>query len=115
MNAYPTATSIKITWSSPPTDGVLQFEYTLSDNLYWDLSDIDGSAPKVVGSPFYNENVKLTPTGDGAGVSPCMAIVCPPGTLCQEAYNESDNSVTNVSYSVLDVDALEMRVYGADC
>ena len=115
MNAYPTATSIKITWSSPPTDGVLQFEYTLSDNLYWDLSDIDGSAPKVVGSPFYNENVKLTPTGDGAGVSPCMAIVCPPGTLCQEAYNKSDDSATKVRYSVLDVDALEMRVYGADC
>jgi len=94
----PQGTSIKIalgdnTWLS----GVLQFEYTLADNLYWDLSDLDGAGSGVVGSPFLNQNVKVSPTGNGAEQNSCIQIRCPAGTLCAGAYNDPNQMATNVS------------------
>jgi hypothetical protein len=115
LNTYPTSTSIKINLG-PPSAAILQFEYSLwSNDLFYDLSDIDGTAPGIVGSPFYNENVKLTPTGNNAGVDVCVEIVCPMGSLCEEAYNESADVATKVGYPAWAVGAFEIGVYEVDC
>jgi len=95
-----------------PHHGILQFEYTLTDKIWIDLSNIDGTNNAVSGSPFGDENVQVTESGDGANQDACQQIVCakrPPGApvFCPEAYNKSDdNTVVRVSvflqYFVLD-------------
>ncbi len=64
--------------------------------LYWDLSDLDGSGPGLVGTPFYNYNVKVSPTGDGQGAGTCLQIKCPSGKVCLDAYQSPDEAKTRV-------------------
>lgn len=85
-------TSIKI--SNVNNAGILQFEYTVSDNLCWDLSDIDGAGSASAGSPFFNENVQVTPTGNGVGQGTCSQLKCPNGEICANAYNSPDEVKT---------------------
>ncbi|PQE03445.1 Antigenic thaumatin protein [Rutstroemia sp. NJR-2017a BBW] len=93
-------TSIKIAkvsnWSTQPP--VLQFEYSWTvgqyAGLYWDLSDLDGSGSGLVGSPFTQDNVKISPTGAGTGSGSCLVLKCPSGALCKDAYNVPDQTAT---------------------
>ncbi|TGO18087.1 hypothetical protein BTUL_0012g00310 [Botrytis tulipae] len=93
-------TSIKIAktsnWKTTPS--VLQFEYAWTtgqySSLYWDLSDLDGSGAGLVGTPFMNDNVKITPTGTGSGSGTCVKLKCPAGALCKDAYNTPDQTAT---------------------
>ncbi|KAK3937133.1 hypothetical protein QBC46DRAFT_417090 [Diplogelasinospora grovesii] len=76
--------------------GILQYEYTWApgDGLYWDLSDLDGSGPGLVGTPFAHDNVKIGPTGAGEGQGTCVKIRCAAGQLCRNAYQTPDDSDT---------------------
>lgn len=88
-------TSVKIATNPMMKNGILQFEYTTANNVfYWDLSDLDGAGPNAVGSPFFNHNVKVSPTGAGLGQGTCQQIRCPKGTLCQGAYNAPEETKT---------------------
>ncbi len=70
---------------------VTQFEYTLTGgNLWYDLSDINGN-------PFFNDNVKVTPTGRVSNHDRCIKLRCPAGHVCQDAYNApKDDWATHV-------------------
>ena len=89
--------------SDYPHNGILQFEYTLTDMIWIDLSNIDGTNNAVAGSPFADQNVQVTESGDGANQKDCLEIECPkhvPGTPvgCADAYNNPDqNQVVRVS------------------
>lgn len=89
-------TSVKI--ARYPGGGVLQLEYSQSDHLYWDLSDLDGGGAGVVVSPFRDAHVRLTPTGNGVdeGVNKCWALDCPAGQTCQESYQDPNQEATRV-------------------
>jgi hypothetical protein len=89
-----TGTSLKIGRDSSPQAPILQFEYTASDNLYFDLSNIDGAGPARTGSPFYWENVKLSPTGNGEGQGTCVKIRCRSGQVCVNAYQAPEDPNT---------------------
>lgn len=43
-------------------------------DVWWDLSNIDGSGPGTPGEPFGDGNVKVVPVGKGAGTGSCNAI-----------------------------------------
>lgn len=90
-------TSVKIS-KDGVASGILQFEYTVAagvyGGLYWDLSDIDGSAPGLAGTPFANDNVGVSPTGNGVGVGTCVAIRCAAGTVCLDSYQVPDDPNT---------------------
>ncbi len=82
-------TSVKISKNDEGFgSGILQFEYTYAtrDGLYWDLSDLDGRGPGLVGTPFFNDNVKLSPTGNGEGRGTCVKIRCRAGQVCLDSY-----------------------------
>ncbi len=66
--------------------GILQFEYTKNDALWWDLSDLDGRGPSLVGTPFRGDNVKVSPTGNGSGQNTCLKIRCQAGQVCLDSY-----------------------------
>jgi hypothetical protein len=84
------------------SQGALQFEYTISpDGIYWDLSDLDGRGPGLVGTPFSHDNVKVSPTGAGAGEGTCVKIRCPANTLCVDSYQSSDEAKTRVGPSYI--------------
>ncbi|CAM1501405.1 Fc.00g105670.m01.CDS01 [Cosmosporella sp. VM-42] len=85
-------TSMKI--SKPGVAGVLQFEYAVSDGIYWDLSDLDGDGPGLVGTPFGYDNVKVTPTGNGFGSGTCLKIHCRAGQTCLDSYQHPDDKNT---------------------
>jgi hypothetical protein len=87
-------TAVKL--SPEDAAGVLQFEYTFSDNMYWDLSDLDGGGAGVVTSPFRDWNVVVTPTGNGAseGGNGCSPIFCEAGQTCEESYQYPDQAAT---------------------
>ncbi|KAI9744820.1 MAG: hypothetical protein M1818_001745 [Claussenomyces sp. TS43310] len=88
-------TSVKISKTSDFNEGILQFEYTMgSTELYWDLSDLDGSGAGLVGTPFANDNVKVSTTGDGSGSGTCVKIRCAAGELCLDAYQNPDDNDT---------------------
>ena len=73
----------------------MQYEYTVSGGtLFWDLSDIDGAGAATDGSPFSDQNVKVTPTGNGVGKGTCTQIKCPANQLCGQAYNAPDEIKT---------------------
>lgn len=94
-------TSIKIAktsdWKTTPS--ILQFEYTWTtgqfSGLYWDLSDLDGAGSGLVGTPFMQDNVKISPTGTGSGSGTCVKVVCPAGIVCKDAYNTPDQEATH--------------------
>lgn len=89
-------TSVKI--ARYPGGGVLQLEYTKTDHMYWDLSDLDGGGAGVVVSPFRDAHVRLTPTGNGVGegVNKCWTLDCPAGLTCQESYQDPNQEATRV-------------------
>lgn len=70
--------------------GILQFEYTVDQDedpgIYWDLSNLDGAGSGLVGTPFANDNVKISTTGDGSNVNSCNKIRCPAGQVCDGAF-----------------------------
>lgn len=74
--------------------GVLQYEYNVADGIYWDLSDLDGSGNGLVGTPFRNANVKVSPTGPGEGQGSCVKIRCPAGKVCLDSYQHPDDPKT---------------------
>lgn len=90
-------TSVKISKDGVP-DGVLQYEYNVVGGeyggVYWDLSDLDGSGNGLVGTPFRNDNVKVTPTGSGTGTGTCVAIRCAAGSVCLDSYQHPDDPNT---------------------
>jgi hypothetical protein len=74
---------------------ILQFEYTVAtDAFYWDLSDLDGAAASVTGSPFADQNVKVSPTGNGSGQNSCTQLKCPANQVCAGAYQKWDDNDT---------------------
>ncbi|KFH48422.1 hypothetical protein ACRE_006710 [Hapsidospora chrysogenum ATCC 11550] len=90
--------SVKIAKDGGPA-GVLQFEYNVVNGgnyggLYWDLSDLDGSGPGLVGTPFFHDNVKVTPTGKGSGTGTCVIIRCTAGQVCLDSYQHPDDPNT---------------------
>lgn len=88
-------TSIKISKTDAFDDGILQFEYARTDGIYWDLSDIDGS-------PFRDDGVTVTPSGDGAGDGNCTPLACSAGTVCDGAFQNPDDP--DVRFCPLSVD-----------
>lgn len=86
--------SIKISKDDVP-DGVLQFEYNVSDFLYYDLSDLDGNGGGLVGTPFADQNVKVTPTGNGALIDHCIEIRCTANEVCLGSYQDPNDVNTN--------------------
>lgn len=77
----------------------MQYEYTLSTNansggLYWDLSMLDGNGPSRTGSPWYNDNVKVSPTGAGSGSGTCIQFRCAAGQVCRDAYQTPSQTAT---------------------
>lgn len=78
--------------------GVLQFEYALATGqyggLYWDLSDLDGSGNGLVGTPFRDANVKVSPTGNGSGQGTCVKIRCRANQVCLDSYQHPDDPNT---------------------
>jgi len=92
--------SVKISrernWQAP----ILQFEYNnvfgdgSNHGSWWDLSDLDGMGPGRVGDPFFYENIKVIPTGNGAGDGKCTTIRCPAGQTCVDAYQNPDDLKT---------------------
>jgi len=85
----------KVKWDGinqqPP---LLQYEYAVTDNLYWDLSDLDGSGSGRPGSPFHGDNVKITPTGDVSHSDSCKQFRCPANQTCKDAYNTPSQVAT---------------------
>ena len=90
-------TSVKIS-KDDVSEGVLQFEYNVVQGefggLYWDLSDLDGSGGGLVGTPFRDQNVKVTPTGNGAGQNTCVVIRCKANDVCLDSYQHPDDPNT---------------------
>jgi hypothetical protein len=120
MATYPTAAVVKICLGAScagPQAPVLEFEWTITDQIYWDLSNLDGGGRGKPGNVFLNQNVKVSPNRDMAGQYPqCVQLRYPMGTVCEGAYNDSPNDPgTHVRLPDLDVAALEMGVYGVDC
>jgi len=90
-------TSIKISKNDADfRSGILQFEYTYASNsgIYWDLSDLDGKGAGLVGTPFRNDNVKISPTGNGSGQGTCVKVRCPAGNVCLDSYQHPDDPNT---------------------
>jgi hypothetical protein len=65
-----------------------------SGGLYWDLSNLDGAGAGLVGTPFAADNVKVSPTGNGAGAGTCLQIRCKANTVCLDAYQTPDDPKT---------------------
>lgn len=59
-----------------------------------DLSDLDGRGPGLVGTPFRNDNVKISPTGPGSGQGTCVKIRCAAGKVCLDSYQHPDDPNT---------------------
>lgn len=73
-------------------NNVFQFEYTLqATTLWYDMSNINGR-------PYAAQNVKVSPTGTGAGASACNQLRCAANQPCS-AFNAytvpSDNLATH--------------------
>jgi len=87
-------TSVKISKDTAFDQGILQFEYTVDQGvdpgIYWDISNLDGAGDGLVGTPFANDNVKVSPTGDGSNANTCNQIRCPAGQVCAGAFLASD-------------------------
>ncbi|KAF4633119.1 hypothetical protein G7Y89_g5001 [Cudoniella acicularis] len=89
-------TSIKIATNADVNNGILQFEYTVSDNIYWDVSDLDGVGAARVGSPFSGDNVWTGPVGGSSvGQGTCTPVICLANQICQDAYQQPDQKATH--------------------
>ncbi|KAB5518203.1 hypothetical protein GE09DRAFT_1195535 [Coniochaeta sp. 2T2.1] len=90
--------SLKVSREHSTNDGIWQLEYTVSEHVFWDVSDLDGAGPGKVASPFFDANVRVTPTGRGAqeGSNGCYTLWCKAGETCAGAYQYPDQEATNV-------------------
>lgn len=91
-----TGVSIKISLDRDFVSGILQFEYAVSDNFYFDLSDLDGVSGGVVGAPFYSSNVRAVPSGPATADGTCKPIRCPADETCVAAYQTPEQEGTKV-------------------
>lgn len=91
----PAGTSVKIAKTASLSQ-IIQMEYDFSDQLYFDLSNLDGAGSGRTGTPFANDNVKVSPTGTGANIGNCIQIKCPAGQVCKKAYQAPDDHDTFV-------------------
>ena len=81
------AVSIKI--GKEGKKGILQYEYSSNDGgIWWNLSDLDGGGPGLVGTPFQADNVGITPSGAGAGKGTCIKIRCAAHKTCADSYQD---------------------------
>jgi hypothetical protein len=87
-------TSMKIA-TNGNFDSILQFEYTWSNGIYWDLSLLNGGVDGTVGTPFEDYNVSVGPSVSGTGT--CTFVGCIAGYVCEGAYTEPYDDDTNVS------------------
>ncbi|KAG9236087.1 hypothetical protein BJ875DRAFT_457391 [Amylocarpus encephaloides] len=85
--------AIKIS-KTPSLEKITQFEYCASDNMYWDVSDLDGQGSNRVGSPFYHDNIKAYPLGNRDGFSDCKDVNCKKDQVCEDAYQYPDQKAT---------------------
>jgi len=91
-------TSVKISYSPIDNNGILQYEYTAGgDTFYWDVSNLDGLGANLVGTPFANDNVKITPVPGQVGNPDCQEITCAAGQTCLDAYQHPWDPKTKVS------------------
>jgi hypothetical protein len=72
---------------------ILQFEYTVSDNIYWDISLLNGGASGTSGTPF--ESLSMGPINDSGGT--CAWVGCIGNAPCKDAYNTPNDASTRVS------------------
>lgn len=87
------AVSVKI--SKQGKDGILQFEYTHeAEGLWWNISDLDGEGPGLIGTPFRHDRVGVTPSGAGSGVGTCVKIRCKRDEVCLDSYQHPDDPKT---------------------
>jgi hypothetical protein len=98
-------TSTKISKTTAFNTGELQFEYTVNESgtvgIFWDISELDGAGAGLVGTPFAGDNVKVTPTGDGASVNTCNTIRCAANQPCAGAFTDP-NEDEDVHFCPLD-------------
>jgi hypothetical protein len=96
--------SVSLKIGKDGVNGVLQFEYSQTfgewGGIWWDLSDLDGSGAGLVGTPFANDHVGVTPTGNGSGQGTCVNIRCEAGRVCLDSYQTPDDP--NTKYCPLD-------------
>jgi hypothetical protein len=69
-----------------------------AQQLYWDLSNLDGDGPGKPGSPFWSDNVISSPSGSGVGKGTCEPIKCKANQVCTEAYQHPDDTATRVCF-----------------
>ncbi|KAK0667481.1 hypothetical protein QBC41DRAFT_395904 [Cercophora samala] len=100
--------SVKMSKGDPDfKSGLFQFEYCHTEGrdpyngLYWNLSDLDGKGASLVGSPFYHDHVKVTPSGRGFGQGDCVTIRCAADQTCYNSFQFPEDNV-NVNYCPLD-------------
>lgn len=87
------AISIKI--GKEGHEGILQFEYSSKpEGIWWNLSDLDGEGPGLVGTPFRDDNVGVTPNGNGVGQGTCVKIRCAANSVCLDSYQHPDDPNT---------------------
>lgn len=73
--------SMKLSTTPDLAGEVTQFEYTLTDTLWYDISNINGF-------PFMQWGISLVPS-----ISSCRSVLCPAGVqLCSAAYNTPDEN-----------------------
>jgi hypothetical protein len=79
--------SMKIATSTEQST-ITQFEYTLTDVLWYDISNINGF-------PFMASGLTLIPSD-----SSCRSMICPAGVeLCTAAYNQPDDNAATAMCS----------------
>jgi hypothetical protein len=76
-------------------DSILQFEYTWSDGIHWDLSLLNGGADGTEGTPFEDYNVSVGPSVQGTGT--CTFVGCIETYPCHGAYTGPYDDDTRVS------------------
>jgi hypothetical protein len=55
---------------------------------------LDGAGSGLVGTPFAQDNVKISPTGAGTGSGTCVTLKCEAGKVCKDAYQKPDQTAT---------------------
>jgi len=86
-------TSIKIA-KDKSFSSVLQFEYTINDVIYWDISLLNGGTGGTVGTPFEDQAIAMGPIT--AGSDTCAYVKCS-SSPCQDAYTSPWDADTRVS------------------
>jgi len=92
FNNYGVGTSVKIS-RNQAVNQITQFEYTPSDNIYWDVSDLDGQGSGRVGSPFQNDNIMASP-GTPTNTGTCKPVLCAKNQICDSAYQTPNQVAT---------------------